>query len=93
MIEMFFMMYFGPQDQMLHENKCSGRCKVIIRRIVEQVRAETEQWSQMQEMLAQVRGEMEQLQVSRDFWEGRANNSDSEIRSLRKAVRALYSLL
>lgn len=78
---------------MLHENKCSGRCKVIISRIVEQVRAETEQWSQMQEMLAQVRGEMEQLQVSRDFWEGRANNSDSEIRSLRKAVRALYSLL
>ncbi|KAL3850135.1 hypothetical protein ACJIZ3_012017 [Penstemon smallii] len=75
------------QDQMLHEeNKCSGRCKVIIRRIVEQVRVETEQWSQMQEMLGQVRGEMEELQSSRDFWENRAHNSDYEIQSLRHQV-------
>ncbi|KAI3449976.1 hypothetical protein Pfo_006641 [Paulownia fortunei] len=54
--------------------------------IVEQVRAETEQWSQMQEMLGQVRGEMEELQASRDFWENRAYNSDYEIQSLRHAV-------
>ncbi|KAK6119758.1 hypothetical protein DH2020_046499 [Rehmannia glutinosa] len=76
----------GLYEQMLHENKCSGRCKGIIRRIVEQVRTETEQWSQMQEMLAQVRGEMEELQASRDFWENRAYNSDYEIQSLRHAV-------
>ncbi|XP_073063745.1 uncharacterized protein [Primulina eburnea] len=68
------------------ENKCSGRCKVIIHRIVEQVRAETEQWSQMQEMLGQVRGEMEELRTSRDFWENRALSSDYEIQTLRHSV-------
>lgn len=68
----------------LEENKCSGRCKVIVRRIVEQVRAETEQWSQMQEMLQQVRGEMEELQASRDFWENRALNFAHEIQSIRQ---------
>lgn len=73
---------------MLHENKCSGRCKAIVRKIVDQVRAETEQWSQMQEMLRKVRGEMEELQASRDCWENRANNSEYEIQSLKQAVRA-----
>ncbi|KAM7497153.1 hypothetical protein LguiA_021567 [Lonicera macranthoides] len=66
----------------LGEKKCSGRCKAIVRRVVEQVRAETEQWSQMQEMLGQVREDMEELQASRDFWEDRALDSDYEIRSL-----------
>ncbi|XP_015166077.1 calponin homology domain-containing protein DDB_G0272472 [Solanum tuberosum] len=75
------------QDMMpLEENKCSGRCKVIVRRIVEQVRAETEQWSQMQEMLQQVRGEMEELQASRDFWENRALDFAHEIQSLQSSV-------
>ncbi|KAL2557235.1 myosin-related [Forsythia ovata] len=74
------------QESILHEIKCSGRCKAIVRKIVDQVRAETEQWSQMQEMLRQVRGEMEELQVSRDFWENRANNSECEIQSLKQAV-------
>ncbi|XP_057483810.1 uncharacterized protein LOC130770374 isoform X2 [Actinidia eriantha] len=69
------------------EKKCSGRCKSMVRRIVEQVRAETEQWSQMQEMLGQVREEMEELQASRDFWEDRALNSEFEIQSLRSKVR------
>ncbi|KAL0390804.1 UNVERIFIED_CONTAM: hypothetical protein Scaly_0437500 [Sesamum calycinum] len=74
------------QEPMLDEdNRCSGRCKAIIGRIVEQVRAETEQWSQMQEMLGRVRGEMEELQASRDFWESRAHNSDNEIQSLKHA--------
>ncbi|KAL3620356.1 hypothetical protein CASFOL_035268 [Castilleja foliolosa] len=67
-------------------NRCSGRCKSIIRRIVEQVRADTEQWSQMQDMLGQVRCEMEQLQASRDFWENRANGSEYEIQSLKRDV-------
>ncbi|CAA3013540.1 Hypothetical predicted protein [Olea europaea subsp. europaea] len=77
----------GPdQESMLHENKCSGRCKAIVRKIVDQVRAETEQWSQMQEMLRKVRGEMEELQASRDCWENRANDSEYEIQSLKQAV-------
>lgn len=69
------------------EEKCSGRCKAIVLRIVEQVRAETEQWSQMQNMLERVRGEMEELQASRDYWERQAHNSDYEAQSLRHAVR------
>ncbi|KAL7202498.1 hypothetical protein ACSBR1_034049 [Camellia fascicularis] len=76
------------QDLSLHdENKCSGRCKAIVQRIVEQVRAETEQWSQMQGMLGQVREEMEELQASRDFWEDRALDSDYEIQSLHSEVQ------
>ncbi|KAK4407411.1 hypothetical protein Sango_0322100 [Sesamum angolense] len=61
-------------------------CYVMAFLIVEQVRAETEQWSQMQEMLGQVRGEMEELQASRDFWENQAHNSEHEIQSLKQAV-------
>ncbi|CAI9761623.1 unnamed protein product [Fraxinus pennsylvanica] len=71
----------------LEENKCSGRCKTIISRIVEQVRVENEQWSQMQLMLGRVRGEMDELQESRDFWESHALDLDSEIQSLRRAVK------
>ncbi|KAJ6964534.1 hypothetical protein NC652_002704 [Populus alba x Populus x berolinensis] len=62
-------------------------CKVILRRVIEQVRAETEQWSQMQGILGQVRKEMEELQASRDFWEDRALDSDFEIQSLNSAVQ------
>ncbi|KAL6564746.1 hypothetical protein OROMI_016196 [Orobanche minor] len=65
---------------------CSGRCKAVVQRVAEQVRAETEQWSQMQEMLAQVREEMEELRTSRDFWENLALNGDHEIQSLRHDV-------
>jgi len=68
-------------------NPCSGHCKTVVRRIVEQVRAETEQWSQMQEMLGQVREEMEELQASRDFWEDRARQYDFDIQSLHNTVR------
>ncbi|OMP08779.1 hypothetical protein COLO4_06126 [Corchorus olitorius] len=76
------------KETMSHEARvCSGRCKVIVQRILEQVRAETEQWSQMQEMLGQVRDEMEELQASRDFWEDRALDSDCQIQSLQSAVK------
>jgi hypothetical protein len=68
-------------------NLCSGHCKTIVRRIVEQVRVETEQWSQMQEMLGQVREEMEELHASRDFWKDCALHSDSQIQSLQNDVR------
>ncbi|KAD4384453.1 hypothetical protein R6Q59_011424 [Mikania micrantha] len=67
-------------------NKCSGRCKMLVRRIVEQVRAETEQWSQMQDMLGQLRQEMEELQTSKDFWETQALASGHEIQSLMSNV-------
>lgn len=64
------------------ESACTGRCKVIVRRIIDQVRAETEQWSQMQEMLNHVREEMDELQASRDFWQDRALDTESQIQSL-----------
>ncbi|KAL4592166.1 hypothetical protein LXL04_005152 [Taraxacum kok-saghyz] len=67
-------------------NKCSGRCKVLVRRVVEQVRAETEQWTQMQEMLGQLRQEMEELQTSKDFWETQALASNNQIKSLQSNV-------
>ncbi|KAK7312165.1 hypothetical protein VNO77_35826 [Canavalia gladiata] len=68
-------------------NPCSGHCKTIVRRIVEQVRAETEQWSQMQEMLGRVREEMEELQALRNYWEDQALHSDSQVQSLQDAVQ------
>ncbi|XP_048430761.1 uncharacterized protein LOC103955904 isoform X2 [Pyrus x bretschneideri] len=77
---------FHWEKESREENVCSGRCKAIVRRIVEQVRVETEQWSQMQEILGQVREEMVELQTSRDFWEDRALDSDYQIQSLRSAV-------
>ncbi|KAE8682939.1 Myosin-related isoform 2 [Hibiscus syriacus] len=66
---------------------CSGHCKAIVHRIVEQIRAETEQWSQMQDMLGMVRDEMDELHASRDFWEDRAFDSDYQIQSLQSAVK------
>lgn len=69
------------------EGKCSGRCKAIVRNILEQVRVETEQWSQMQVMLGKVREEMEELEASREFWEDQALNSDSEIKRLQTSVQ------
>ncbi|XP_022728757.1 uncharacterized protein LOC111284313 [Durio zibethinus] len=76
------------QEKMPHGARvCSRHCKAIVQRIVEQVRAETKQWSHMQEMLGQVRDEMEDLQTSRDFWEDRALDSDYQIQSLQSAVK------
>ncbi|KAJ4840305.1 hypothetical protein Tsubulata_022051 [Turnera subulata] len=75
------------EKQQQEGRPCSGCCKAVVRRVVEQVRAETEQWSQMQEMLGQVRDEMEELQASRDFWEDRALDSDYQMESLRSAVQ------
>ncbi|XP_076897331.1 uncharacterized protein LOC143550597 [Bidens hawaiensis] len=50
--------------------------------MAEQVRGDTEQWSQMQEMLGQLRQEMQELQTSKDFWETQALASNQEIQSL-----------
>ncbi|KAF8101035.1 hypothetical protein N665_0211s0024 [Sinapis alba] len=71
-----------------HEEKkgCSRHCKEVMRKIADQVRAEAEQWSQMQEMLSQVRNEMEELQTCRDFWQNRAIESDTQIHNLHSSV-------
>lgn len=58
-----------------------------MRKITDQVRAEAEQWSQMQDMLGQVRNEMEELQSCRDFWQNRSFESDSQIQNLYSSVR------
>ncbi|KAF2582095.1 hypothetical protein F2Q68_00006744 [Brassica cretica] len=65
---------------------CSRHCKAVMRKIADQVRAEAEQWSQMQDMLGQVRNEMEELQSCRDFWQNRALESDSQIQNLYSSV-------
>ena len=66
---------------------CSRHCKAVMRKITDQVRAEAEQWSQMQDMLGQVRNEMEELQSCRDFWQNRSFESDSQIQNLYSSVR------
>ncbi|KAE8678854.1 Myosin-related isoform 2 [Hibiscus syriacus] len=71
----------------LEARVCSGNCKAIVQRIVKQVRAEMEQWSQMKEMLGQVRDEMEELQKCRDFWEDRALDSVYQIQSLQSVAK------
>ncbi|OIV99626.1 hypothetical protein TanjilG_17436 [Lupinus angustifolius] len=76
-----------PEKVTREGNLCSGHCKTIIRRIVEQVRVETEQWSQMQEMLGRVREEMEELQSSRDIWKDRAMQSEFQTQPLHNAVQ------
>ncbi|KAJ0234570.1 Myosin-like protein [Hirschfeldia incana] len=75
----------SAQD-MYTKKDCSRHCKAVMRKIADQVRAEAEQWSQMQEMLGQVRNEMEELQSCRDFWQNRALESDSQIQNLHSSV-------
>ena len=53
---------------------------------MEQVKAELEQWTEMQDMLEQVRLEMQELQSSRDTWQHRAMASDISLRSLNSQV-------
>lgn len=43
---------------------------------MEQVKAESDQWTEMQDMLEQVRLEMQELQASRDAWQHRPMASD-----------------
>ncbi|XP_044982390.1 uncharacterized protein LOC123449297 [Hordeum vulgare subsp. vulgare] len=57
-------------------------CKEIVGKIMKQVRAESEQWTEMQDMLEQVRLEMQELQSSRDTWQRRAIASDISLGSL-----------
>ncbi|EPS57646.1 hypothetical protein M569_17171, partial [Genlisea aurea] len=67
-------------------NACNGRCRALVQRIMAQVRSETEEWAQMQGMVRKVRAEMEQLQISRDYWESRARESNQQVQFLRLVV-------
>ncbi|KAF8673766.1 hypothetical protein HU200_048520 [Digitaria exilis] len=62
-------------------------CREIVWKIMEQVKAESEQWTEMQGMLEQVRLEMQELQSSRHTWQHRAMASDISIRSLNSQIR------
>uniref|UniRef100_A0A0D9VRA3 Uncharacterized protein n=1 Tax=Leersia perrieri TaxID=77586 RepID=A0A0D9VRA3_9ORYZ len=61
-------------------------CREIVGKIMEQVRTESEQWTEMQDMLEQVRLEMQELQSTRDTWQRRAIASDISLRSLNSQV-------
>lgn len=56
---------------------------------MKQVKAESEQWTEMQDMLEQVRLEMQELQSSRDTWQRRAIASDTSLGSLNSQVSGL----
>ncbi|XP_008801695.2 myosin heavy chain, embryonic smooth muscle isoform-like [Phoenix dactylifera] len=81
-----------PQQQQVEEKRWavigSGNCCncKVVGRIMEQVRVETEQWSEMQGMLDQVRVEMEELQSSRELWQHRAITSDIDMRSIQSQM-------
>ncbi|XP_074584944.1 uncharacterized protein LOC141840780 [Curcuma longa] len=51
-------------------------CMEAVGSIMQQVWAESEQWSEMQQMLEQVKIEMEELRSSRDHWQRRAVASE-----------------
>ncbi|WVZ56014.1 hypothetical protein U9M48_006602 [Paspalum notatum var. saurae] len=61
-------------------------CREIVWKIMEQVKAESDQWTEMQDMLEQVRLEMQELQSSRDTWQHRALASDISLRSLNSQI-------
>lgn len=69
------------------ENKlCSERCKATMRMITEQVQAETEQWSQVQETLQHVLEEVEDLRKSREYWKDLALHADEKVATLQILV-------
>lgn len=71
-----------PEDSKLVGSGSCCDCKEIVGKIMKQVKAESEQWTEMQDMLEQVRLEMQELQSSRDTWQRRAIASDTSLGSL-----------
>ena len=61
-------------------------CKATIRRIVEQMRVESEHWSQMQDVLRSLQEEMSTLSREREHWETRALRAEAELLSLHETV-------
>ncbi|EPS62737.1 hypothetical protein M569_12053 [Genlisea aurea] len=76
-----------PSAILQEEEWCKGRCREVVKKIAQQVRGEREEWSQMQDMVGRVRAEMEQLQLSRHYWEDRAHESNRQLQCLRLLVR------
>ncbi|KAJ4767397.1 myosin-like protein [Rhynchospora pubera] len=94
MVEYGFMPRWRQEQQMeVEEHAKTGaesssrcECREIVGKIMEQVKVESEQWTEMQAMLEQVRQEMLELQSSRDLWQRRAIASDINVRSLHAQV-------
>lgn len=61
-------------------------CKEAIRRIVQQVEAEIEQWSQMQDLLRNLQREFEGLSEWQKLWEDRALRAESQLKCLQEEV-------
>lgn len=59
---------------------------------MQQVWAESEQWSEMQQMLEQVKIEMEELRSSRDHWQRRAVASEINFHILHTQVSSWWSV-
>lgn len=68
-------------------------CKEVMRRVLEQVRAETDHWNEMQVMVEKVRVEMEELQVSRDLWRRRASSAELNLRLVHAKVSCFSYLV
>ena len=77
------------EDCKLERSGSCCRCKEIVGMIMQQVRAESGQWTEMQDMLEQGRLEMQELQSSRDTWQRRGIASDISLGSLNSEVSSL----
>jgi hypothetical protein len=82
-----------PFSQQIMAGECilvgSASCcdyREIVWKIMEQVKVEFDQWTEMQDMLEQVRLEMQELQACRDAWQHQAMASDISLRSLNSQV-------
>lgn len=60
--------------------------KAAIRKIADHVQAETEQWSQVQDILHHVQEDMNNLYVSREVWEERALQAEAQLLALQEQV-------
>ncbi|KAH7290007.1 hypothetical protein KP509_30G028300 [Ceratopteris richardii] len=70
-------------DEMFDEE---SYCKEAIRQIVAQVQAESEQWSQVQDIVCSLQKEMEALMETRESLEKRALRAESQLLSLKRMV-------
>ncbi|KAI5060030.1 hypothetical protein GOP47_0024450 [Adiantum capillus-veneris] len=84
---------FQKRDKLL----CSGRqtqqtaaeamyCKETIQRLVQQMQAEMEQWSQLQDILYKLQGELASLTEAQRFWEERAHRAEAQLLSLQEEL-------
>ncbi|MCO5580751.1 hypothetical protein L7F22_034621 [Adiantum nelumboides] len=62
-------------------------CKETIRRLVEQMQAEIDQWSQLQDILFKLQEELDGLNERQRFWEERAHRAEAHLLSLQEELR------